>query len=128
MLLSLSSVALLGTLLLVSCAGRTLDSLRNDPQIAYRFNGNLEAVKTCLVPLLDHVEPFTPISSQTKPALIRSFPAKTEIFAQDADTRLLYLVEIEAIGTTGVVGKAYTPIKRLLPQIAEVFAKCGGSA
>lgn len=114
--------------LLSGCAAATTPGdlrAQADGATRFQFSQTAASVKTCLVPALDKIKPFT-LNPGTRPPSVRELGDKLEIFAQD-ETITLYVIDLNATGPRSSQTVAYAKTMALLDQLGAAARSCGGS-
>lgn len=120
--------AALGALIVLSSctAGRTPEDLRATPPRQFQFSQQPVAVRNCILPGLDRLEPFNIQPGLTRPPQVRELGDKIEIFAQD-EMITLYAIDIVKAGRDGSSLSAYAPTSHVISQIDAIARRCGGA-
>jgi hypothetical protein len=122
------TVAALGALIVLSAcaAGRSPQDLRASPPRQFQFGQPPAAVRNCILPGLDRLEPFNIQPGLTRPPQVRELGDKIEIFAQD-ETITLYVVDLTRAGRDGSSLSAYAPTTHVTSQIDAIARRCGAA-
>jgi hypothetical protein len=114
--------------LLASCsANRSPEDVRK--MVAprqFQFNQPPAAVRNCILPLLDKLEPFNIQPGLTRPVTVRDLGEKIEIFSQD-ETITLYTIDLVKTTRDTSTATAYAPNSNVLSQIDATMRRCGGT-